>query len=62
MALDDRERAMSRQLYDLQVELFKHQGEEIDALRKANESLRRSHDVIGQMLKLTADLIGAREH
>jgi len=62
MPLDDRDRAMVRQLYDLQVELFKHQGDEIEALRRANESLRRSHDVIGEMLKLTAGLIGVRDH
>jgi hypothetical protein len=56
--MDDRERAVLRQLYDLQVELFNHQGDEIEALRKANESLRKSHDVIGQMLELTAKLAG----
>jgi len=56
--MDDRERALSRVLYDLQVELFEHQGNEIAALRKANESLQRSHEVIGRMLKVTADLLG----
>jgi hypothetical protein len=56
--MTDHERAMMRKLYELQLELFEHQGEEIEALRKANESLRRSHDVIGQMLKVTADLMG----
>ena len=56
--MDDKERALLRQLYELQVELFEHQGEEIAALRRANESLQRSHEVIGKMLKLTADLMG----
>ena len=56
--MDERERLMLRHLYDLQVELFNHQGEELEALRKANESLRKSHEVIGQMLKITADLVG----
>jgi len=56
--MTDQERALIRQLYDLQVELFNHQGEEIEALRKANESLRKSHEVIGQMLALTAKLAG----
>ena len=55
--MDDHERAMMRKLYELQVQLFEHQGDEIEALRKANESLRRSHDTIGEMLKLTPDLI-----
>jgi hypothetical protein len=57
--MDDHERAIIRALYDLQVELFNHQGDEIEALRKANESLRKSHEAIGQMLKLTNDLIRA---
>jgi hypothetical protein len=56
--MTDQERALMRQLYELQVELFHHQGDEIEALRKANESLRKSHEVIGQMLKLTAELMG----
>ena len=62
MALNDRERTLLRQLYELQVELFRHQGDEIEALRKRNESLRKSHEVIGEMLKLTADLLNIREH
>jgi hypothetical protein len=47
-----------RQLDELQVELFNHQGDEIEALRKANESLRKSHEVIGRLLHLTAKLAG----
>jgi hypothetical protein len=62
MPLDDRERAHVRRLYDLHVELFQHQGDEIEALRKANESLRRSHEVIGELLKVTADLLGIQGH
>ena len=56
--MDDRERALVRKLYELQLGLFDHQDEEIEALRRANESLRRSHEVIGQMLKITGDLVG----
>jgi hypothetical protein len=56
--MDDRERALIRQQYDLLVELFNHQGEEIDALRKANQSLQKSHEIIGQLLTLTAKLAG----
>ena len=56
--MDEKERAMMRTLYELQLELFDHQGEEIEALRKANAALQRSHEVIGKMLKLTAELAG----
>jgi hypothetical protein len=56
--MTEQERALVRKLYELQLELFDHQGDEIDALRRANESLRKSHDVIGNMLKLTAELAG----
>ena len=56
--MTDKERALVRKLYDLQLELFNHQGDEIEALRKANEALQKSHEVIGQMLKTTADLAG----
>jgi cell shape-determining protein MreC len=56
--MTEQERAMIRQRYELQLELFNHQGEEIDALRRANESLRKSHEVIGRMLELTAKLMG----
>jgi hypothetical protein len=59
--MDDRERALMRRHHDLQLELFTYQGDEIDALRKAIESLRRSHEIIIDMLKLTADLIGPGE-
>jgi hypothetical protein len=30
----------------------------IEALRKANESLRKSHEVIGKLLDQTAELMG----
>jgi hypothetical protein len=60
--MDDRERALMRRHYDLQMELFTHQGDEIDALRKAIESLRRRHEIIFDMMKLTAELIDSRGH
>jgi len=56
--MDDKERTLVRRLYELQVELFDAQGEEIKALRKANQSLQKSHEIIGEMLKATADLLG----
>jgi hypothetical protein len=56
--MDDRERQLLHHLYELQVALFDHQGEEIEALHKANAALQKSHAVLGQMLKRTADLLG----
>jgi len=56
--MTDQERAIVRTLYELQLELFDHQGDEIEALRKANASLLRSHEVLGKLLKATAELAG----
>lgn len=55
--MDDRDRQLMHTLYELQIELFNHQGDEIEALRKANHSLQKSHDTIGQMFKIMADLM-----
>ena len=55
--MNDQERRLVHALYELQIELFNHQGDEIDALRKANESLRRSHDTIGKMLEIMQELL-----
>ena len=57
-AVTDQERAIVRAMYELQLELFRHQGEEIEGLRRANESLRKSHEVIGKLLEHTAKLMG----
>jgi hypothetical protein len=51
------DRARIRQLYDLQFKLFESQGDEIAALRQANESLQRSHEIIGEMLRVTGELL-----
>ena len=56
--MDETERAMAQRLYQLHVELFNRHGDEIEALRKANESLLKSHEVIGEMLRLMARLPG----
>lgn len=56
--MEARDRELLRALYELQVQLFDHQGDEIQALRRANESLHKSHETLGRMLKLTADLLG----
>ena len=55
MTNDEYNRAILQELHALQWELFTQQGEEIAALRRANESLQKSHDIIGRMLKMTAD-------
>lgn len=50
--MDERERnAPLRRLYELQFELFELQGEEIKALRRANDALQKSHDIIREMLR-----------
>jgi hypothetical protein len=56
--MNEQERAIIRKLYDLQMELFDAQGEEIAALKRANDSLQRSHAIIGELLTLTAKLAG----
>ena len=56
--MTDRQRALARVLYALHRELATHQGEEIAALRAATASLQRSHEVIGKLLHLTAELAG----
>jgi|KBSMisStaDraftv2_1062788.scaffolds.fasta_scaffold326171_3 hypothetical protein len=56
--MTDKERAIVRQLYTLQLELFDHQGDEIAALRRANDSLQHSHEIIAKMLTLTGELFG----
>lgn len=57
--MTEQERAIIRKLYDLQLQLFDHQGDEIAALRKANDALQKSHETIGEMLKLTGELVRA---
>jgi hypothetical protein len=56
-AMTDEERAIGKLLHELQLELFEHQGNEIEALRKANNSLRKSHEVIGRLLQETGQLM-----
>ena len=56
--MDDRERALLRQQYELQLKLFDAQGEEIAALQAANRALQRSHELLGQMLTRTGRLRG----
>ena len=56
--MTDQERALIRQLYELQVELSRHQRDVVEALRNATDSLFKSQAVIGQMLEVTAKLAG----
>jgi hypothetical protein len=57
--MEEKERAIVDQLYALHMELFNQQGEEIAALRRANESLQRSHDILAKLMALTGKLIRA---
>ena len=52
--MNDQDRTL-RHLYELQLELLEHQGDEIAALHRANASLQRSHDALRKMLKLTSE-------
>jgi hypothetical protein len=56
--MDDKERAIARKIYDLHLQLWESQGDEIAALRRANEALQRSHETIGELMKLTGELVG----
>ena len=56
--MTEQERAMVRAAYDVVVELFNAQGEEIEALRTAQQALKRSHEAIGRLLEITAKLMG----
>lgn len=63
--MTDKEREIMRLMYDLQTELVRHQGEQIEGLRqtaqgavKAIESLERSHEIVVKLMKATADLMG----
>jgi hypothetical protein len=56
--MTDQERDALRHLYDLQMDLFRHQGDEMAALRRAIESLQKSHDVLGRLMTETAKLAG----
>jgi hypothetical protein len=63
--MTDKEREILRLMYDLQIELIRHQGEQITGLRhtiegatKAVESLERSHEIVAKLMKATGDLMG----
>jgi hypothetical protein len=55
--MDDHERELARKLYDLHLELFTQQGEEIAALRQAIAALARSHDTLGEVFKIVGQLV-----
>jgi hypothetical protein len=57
-SMDDRERAIARKIYELHLQLWDAQGDEIAALRRATEALQKSHETIGELMKLTGELIG----
>lgn len=55
--MDERERAIAKAIYDNTMDLWEAQGEEINALRKANEALQRSHERIGEIIRLVGELV-----
>jgi hypothetical protein len=69
--MDDRERALIGKWYELQASLYEHQGREIEALKRANRangemieafddaftSLKHAHEILGQMMILSRDLV-----
>jgi hypothetical protein len=61
----EKERDILRLMYDLQIELVRHQGDQILGLRqavegatRAVESLERSHQIVAKLMKATGDLMG----
>jgi hypothetical protein len=63
--MTDKEREIAHLLYELEQELVRHQGEQIQALVVANEglnraiaSLERSHAILARLTKATGELIG----
>jgi hypothetical protein len=54
---DDRERQIARSIYDHTLELWRSQGDEIAALQQAMHALQRSHEHIGELLRLVGELV-----
>jgi len=56
----EQERDIMQRLHTLQAELLDLQRQDLDeaiaALRKANDSLQRSHEVVGKMLAVMSEL------
>jgi hypothetical protein len=56
----EQERDIMQRLHTLQAELQDLQRQDLDeaiaALRKANDSLQRSHKIVGKMLALMSEL------
>jgi hypothetical protein len=49
--MDERERARLRELYERLLKLHEQRGDEIAALRRANEALQQYHDAIGRLFR-----------
>jgi len=70
--MTEQERAILRLMYDLEVEMYRHQSDQIHGLRDAVkgckltiegcersiESLDRTHEILGKLMKATSELIG----
>lgn len=58
--MTEQERDIMQRLHTLQAELQDLQRQDLDeaiaALRKANDSLQRSHKIVGKMLALMSEL------
>ena len=58
--MTEQERDIMQRLHTLQAELLDLQRQDLDeaiaALRKANDSLQRSHEVVGKMLAVMSEL------
>lgn len=55
--MTDNEQELVNKLYEEIHHLWSNQGDEIAALKEANRSLAKSHEVIGRMLEIISKLI-----
>ena len=53
ITMDERQRRPAARRHNRQLVLWNHRSQEIEALRRTNEALRRSHELIARMLKVT---------
>jgi hypothetical protein len=56
--MDANELQKMRELYELQIQLFMRQGEEIRGLRIAQDALEKSHELLGKSIELTSKMAG----
>lgn len=56
--MTDKEREILKLMYEYQIELLHHQGQQIAGLKQAIDSLERSHEIVVKLMKATGDLMG----